>query len=112
MKKAFFCIILLLPCFALAQTTDMYFDKGVQLFNDKDLPGALDYFTKEIELNPANVMAYNYRGMIKSRLNDPNGAMADFSKEIAINPQSFLGYSNRANEKNNIHDYKGARSEE
>ena len=52
MKKAFFYIILLLPQFTLAQTTDMYFDKGVELYNSKDFQGALDYFTKEIELNP------------------------------------------------------------
>ena len=58
----------LLPVSVFAQTTDMYFDKAIELYSNKDYNGALEYFTKEIELNPTNLEAYNYRGIIKSQL--------------------------------------------
>ena len=86
----------------------MYFDKGVELYKNKDYQGAIDYFTKEIELNPQNVIAYN-----GSRYQAESSVMlvallSRFLKRNCLNPGAFLGYSNRANEKNGIHDYKGA----
>lgn len=92
MKKALSYLILLLPLSAIAQSTDMYFDKGVELFKSKDYNGAMDYFTKEIELNPRNLEAYNYRGAIKGELGDFKGAIDEFSKEIAISPNADMAY--------------------
>jgi len=65
MKRILFCLALFLPLLSFAQNTDPYFDKGVELFKNKDFNGADDYFTKEIELNPDNLEAYTYKGIIR-----------------------------------------------
>ena len=42
--------------------------------------GAIDDFSKAIEINPKDSKAYSMRGIAKYKINDKNGACLDWSK--------------------------------
>jgi tetratricopeptide (TPR) repeat protein len=50
----------------------------------KDYKGAIDDFTKAIELNPKYAGAYFYRGFCKSKLKDKEGACLDWKKAAEL----------------------------
>lgn len=52
----------------------------------RDLDGALDDFTKAIELKPEYAEAYYFRGLAKQAKGDVDGAVADFAKAIELKP--------------------------
>ena len=56
-------LFLLLPfwCFAQTQTAEQLIQSGNTKANQKDYQGAIDDFTKAIELNPKSADAYFYR---------------------------------------------------
>src|ERR1700749_4765022 len=99
---------LLLPLLSIAQSNDPYVTKGLELYNNKDYNGALEYFTKEVELNPNNIEAYNYEGIIKIQQGDFKAAAEIFTKEISINQGNDIAYSNRAYAKIGLNDFNGA----
>ena len=51
----------------------------------KDYYGAIEDYSKSLELNPDDVNAYNNRVNAKDDLKDYNGAINDFSKAIELN---------------------------
>ncbi len=76
-----------------------YFIKGINKSNIKNYIGAIEDYTKAIELNPNLSIAYAQRGSCKSKIEDNKGAIKDCSKAIEINPQfaapsyNIRGYS-------------------
>jgi TonB family protein len=69
-------------------------------------------YTKAIELNPNNAVAYNNRGYIKEQLKNYQGAIEDYNKTIALDPKNAFAYNNRGyskhllgNDKEAIEDY-------
>ncbi|NJO94508.1 MAG: tetratricopeptide repeat protein [Hydrococcus sp. RM1_1_31] len=52
----------------------------------RDPKGAIEDFTKAIELQPDYVAAYNYRGYARSQIQDFQGAIADYNQAIALHP--------------------------
>ena len=72
-----------------------------------DYTGAIADYNKAIEINPAYVEAYFYRGRLKFRLKDINGAIADYSKVIEINPKSAQAYLQRGIARINLGDKDG-----
>ncbi len=60
--------------------------KGMQLASKGDLKGAVEWFTKSIEVNPDNPDAYFYRGKAKMELKDYPAAEADLTKAIRMRP--------------------------
>ena len=85
-----------------------YYNKGVELSESKDYHGAIDAYTKAIELNPKLSEAYYNRGLAKINIQDYNGAIADFTKTIELNPKDAKAYYNRGLAKIDIEDYNGA----
>ncbi len=65
-----------------------YIKKGLKKFKNNDFKGAVDDFTKAIELDPKNDEAYYYRGKVKNKLQDFSGAINDYNKALEINPQN------------------------
>ena len=76
--------------------------------NLKDYKGATANFTKAIELNPDDALAYLKRGVSKNNLKDYKGAIADYTKAIELNPDDALAYLKRGVSKDNLKDDKGA----
>ena len=64
-----------------AQTAKEYFNRGIDKSNLKDYTGAILDYTKAIELNPKNAVAYYNRGIAKLNLvGSPDGGCLDLSK--------------------------------
>lgn len=70
------------------------FEMGLRDLEDGELPGAIDHFTRAIEVEPA-VFAYMNRGVAYSRSGDSDAAIADFTTAIQLAPDEPLGYFNR-----------------
>ena len=87
--------------------TDYVFNAD-QRFEKKDYKGAIEAYSKAIEINPAHPSAYNNRGASRHYLQDYQGAKEDYSKSIEINPKDADAYYNRGLAKTYLKDYRGA----
>lgn len=85
---------------AYAQTptsADDYFNRALERQKKGDIPGAIDDFTKTIELSPNDKEAYHGRGMLRQEQGDLDAAIADYDKAIEIDPQFTNAYIDRGN---------------
>lgn len=65
-------------------------------------------FTRTINDNSNNAMAYHNRGYVKDELGDYRGAIEDFNRAIQIDSSLVGAYSNRGISKANLKNFKGA----
>jgi len=86
----------------------VYNSRGWTKQEQGDYTGAMEDFTRAIELKPDNTYAYNNRGWTKREQGDHTGAMEDFTRAIELKPDDAYGYNNRAGVKRELGDYKGA----
>jgi tetratricopeptide (TPR) repeat protein len=56
---------------------------------------AIDYYTREIQLNRANAPAYNWRGLLHQDAKREDQAIADFSAALKIDPKLRSALLNR-----------------
>ena len=87
---------------------DKLHNSGAVKHKEGDYQGAIDDYTKAIELDPQYADAYNNRGTSKGRLKDYQGAIADLTKTIEINPQYVDAYLNRGVARELVNDLEGA----
>jgi tetratricopeptide (TPR) repeat protein len=73
-----------LNCFS--QIEEEFFNSGIKKNKAGDYQGAIEDYTKALEINPKNSYSYYNRGNSKSKLKDYLGAIEDFTKAIEINP--------------------------
>ncbi len=73
-----FC--LLASTVAYAQTAEDHFYSGNTKYELKDYKGAIQDYTKAIELNPNHANAYNNRGLAKIFLEQKDDGCLDLSK--------------------------------
>ena len=66
------------------QTADDYIERGVEKFKLKDYTGAINEFTKSIQIDVNNEAAYIKRALAKKELEDYRGAIADFTEFISL----------------------------
>ena len=85
-----------------------YFKRAEQKCELANFLGALEDYTKAIEINPKYAMPYNNRGLSKIELNDYLGAIEDFNKAIENLPNFSNAYRYRGFVKNELKDYLGA----
>ena len=79
---------------------DSLLNMGIKLYNENDLPGALEFFNRTVEENPDLADAYYYRGMVNMANQSNPEAITDFEKLIELAPdtersaeaQQFLEY--------------------
>ncbi|WP_288623931.1 tetratricopeptide repeat protein [uncultured Brachyspira sp.] len=91
----------------LTEESDL-FNLGLQAHNNKDYKTSKDYFTKVINLNIKNSVAYYNRGLAKYHLKDYKGAIGDCNEAIRLNPNYSTAHNNRGLAKYYLKDYKGA----
>ncbi len=66
---------------------NQYFNQGVEKIDEGNYRGAIDDWSKAIEINPQDADAYYNRDIAKTNLGDYQGAIDDYTKAIEINPQ-------------------------
>ena len=89
-----------------------YFDQGVEKYDTGNYQGAIDDWSRAIEINPKNALAYYNRGLAKDDLQDYQGAIADYTKAIEINPDFASAYGSRGYAKGvGLQDGNGACSD-
>lgn len=97
MKKTFFLILALyaiVNCYS--QTSKEFYKRGIIKDSLKDYKGAIDDYTKAIELDIKFTDAYSKRGTAKGVLEDDiQGAIADFNKAIEIDHNYKDAYKKR-----------------
>jgi len=76
----------------LSSTGLEYFNRGEAKFDEKDYKGAIEDFTKVIEIEPNYKRSYLYRGISKRNLEDYKGAIEDFTKAIEKDPAYESAY--------------------
>ena len=54
---------------------------------------ALIDFSKAIDADPKNAMAYQYRGVAKARFGDFKGSIIDYNKSIELNSMGYICHS-------------------
>lgn len=73
-----------------------------------DFNGAIEEYSKAIEIDPQYGKAYYDRGTAKAALEDFRGAIMDFNKAIEIDAENLDAYVNRGNSKAMLNDLRGA----
>ncbi|MBW4670499.1 MAG: tetratricopeptide repeat protein [Cyanomargarita calcarea GSE-NOS-MK-12-04C] len=85
-----------------------YLDKGFELLEAEDYKGAIDSFTKVLEINPKIADAYLGRGIARTYLEDYQGSIVDFSNALEIDSKYTYAYYFRGLSRGVLEDYKGA----
>lgn len=83
-------------------------ERGLALFNQGKYAEALEVLTQAITEDPANIRAWNGRGMVKRRLKDLDGAWDDLTKAIALSPRYVSAHNNRGLVRADRGDFTGA----
>src|SRR5574341_1186786 len=78
---------------------ESYRKQGIAKYALQDDTGAIQDFSKAIELNPKHAEAYCLRGSAKYALQDYTGAIQDYSKAIELNPKDVEAYYGRGEAK-------------
>jgi tetratricopeptide (TPR) repeat protein len=89
-------------------SSNEFFSSGLSRAKSKDYKGAIIDYTRAIDFNPNNYMAYTNRGTSKANLKDYQGALSDLTKAIEINPYIAEAYKTRGAMKGMLSDFSGA----
>lgn len=73
----------------------IYLKMGCNFLHTGEHELAINAFTKAIELDPVNALAYDYRGIAHGKNYEWNESIADCSRAINIEPEYEGGYNNR-----------------
>ena len=77
----------------------------------KDQKKKIDAYTKAIELDPNNPVAYNGRGVAYALNRNFSDAIADFNRTIEIDPKNAAAYMYRGNSYASLDEYQKAISD-
>lgn len=75
---------------------------------DEDYQGAIDLFSKAVELDPDNSEAYKGRANCYGMMSNYEVALTEYSKVIKLEPKNSINYTNRANVRFLSGDSEGA----
>jgi tetratricopeptide (TPR) repeat protein len=89
-------------------SAEQYLERGYEKSQSGDKRGALDDYSKALDLNPRYVRAWYNRGVIKDVLGDRPGSIADYDEAIKLDPKHVSAHYNRALMKRHLGDNDGA----
>lgn len=96
MKNFLIAFFGVLPLVSIAQTAAEYNERAINHMYAKEYTQAIENFSKVIELNPKDSIAYFDRGMAKEYNNDLQGAIEDYTLQLTIDPNMVDCYYLRA----------------
>jgi len=79
-----------------SKETSQYIESGDKKYDSKDYQGAIDDYTKAIDINPNDSLAFGKRGWAKDIQGYNHEAIDDYSRAIEIDPKDWISYHNRA----------------
>jgi tetratricopeptide (TPR) repeat protein len=68
------------------------FQQGLVALQEQDESGAIAAFTKAIQINPRDALAYVNRGLAYSRTGDFRQARSDFNRALAVDARQGVAY--------------------
>lgn len=96
----------------MEKTAQEWFEEGVKLYELEKYEGAIDAFTRSLNLLDDNYndksIIYNYLGIAKSFLGHKEAALSDYNIAIEIDNKYVDAYFNRALNKTDLGDLQGA----
>ena len=92
----------------ISDSSQFYFQKGLEEKKVRRYLVASDYFTKAIELNPAFTDAYIENGYANNEMRKTDVAKAAFTKALELDPQNDLVIKELANIYFNYRQYQNA----
>ncbi len=101
-------IDILTKAIRMCPTAQLFFERGVLYFNNKNFKGSIEDYSEAIRFKPDLAEAYYNRGFSKSKLGDYKGAIEDYNEVIRIKPDDADAYNNRGVLKKELGDHKGA----
>lgn len=118
MKQLILCVLCVFASHCFSQTASEYYYSGMSKTMTYiggserfDYKGAIEDFTKAIELDPKDASAYSTRGYCKYKLKEYAGAVEDYNKAIKLYPENGGTYNERGNCKQKLGDKAGACSD-
>ncbi|WP_269609270.1 CHAT domain-containing protein [Prochlorococcus marinus] len=85
-----------------------FFNSGFEKQESGDHEGAIEDYSKALEIDPKYVLVWWGRGLSKNQLGDYQGAIDDYSKALEIDPKYVWAWSSRGGSKAQIGDHEGA----
>ena len=86
----------------------VYNNRGWVKRDQGDHTGAMEDFTRAIELKPDDAYGYKNRASLKRELDDHTGAIEDYTQAIKLNPNDASAYRGRGVVKVDLEDHAGA----
>ena len=87
---------------------DVYFNKGIELYDNGNLSGAIINWTIVLAINSKDPNAYYSRAIVKNELYMWKSAIQDYNKAIEMAPDFTEAIVNRGTVKDENGDYEGA----
>ena len=81
--------------------------KGSECLTKKDFEGAVEWYSKGIQIDPNNHILYSNRSAAYLSMNNFNSALEDAEKCISLNPSWDKGYSRKFAVLEAMHDLNG-----
>ena len=82
---AFTILIQCLNSWAATTNNPSYYEQGVKSVNSREWDKAIKEFSEAIELNPTNVLAFDYRGSCYFAKSDLDKAISDYDQALRFN---------------------------
>lgn len=87
---------------------DVYFDKGLDCYNENNLSGAIHNWNLAIKIDPKDPNSYYYIAIVKNELYTWKAALKDYDKALEIAPNFASALINRGGVKDENDNYQGA----
>ncbi|TGM03768.1 hypothetical protein EHQ76_08980 [Leptospira barantonii] len=84
------------------------FQQGNSKFKSGEYLEAIEFYSRDLDVNPDNPVSLNNRGLAKSKSGNETGAISDYSQAIEKRDDYATAYNNRGFAKIKISDYQGA----
>jgi len=91
-----------------SMSADEYFNRGVSKFEQGDMQGAIEDYTRAIEIDPKYTSAYLNRAHAKFKSDDLMGSIEDLITFIELDPNNETAYNNRGFIRQILGDLEGA----
>jgi len=87
-------LIISLPEKVNGESNDFYFNRAYDKAERGDHYGAISDYTKAIEIDPNNKIAFKNRGISKENIGDLQGACSDWGKASSLGDQDSFNWKN------------------